>query len=114
MPSEKSSQLPMAVQELVSLIFDVDKMKEAMLEFELNTEEMPLGKISRKQVLRAYAALSESVELLKNIADATDEEKRRASRKILDVTNRFYSMIPHNFGMQKPPLLDNDELIKVE
>lgn len=30
---------------------------------------------------------------------------------LLDASNRFYTLIPHDFGMQKPPLLDNNELI---
>lgn len=34
-PSMDSSQLPLAVQSLVSLIFDVDVMKRTMLEFEV-------------------------------------------------------------------------------
>ena len=30
-----------------------------------------------------------------------------------DVACRFFTLIPHDFGMQKPPLLDNLDLIKV-
>ena len=26
---------------------------------------------------------------------------------------RFYTLIPHDFGMKKPPLLDSEEIIKV-
>jgi len=32
---------------------------------------------------------------------------------LLDASNRFYTLIPHDFGMKKPPLLDNLELIQV-
>lgn len=42
--SDKPSKLPKPVQELVRLLFDVNSMKKAMLEFELDTEKMPLGK----------------------------------------------------------------------
>ena len=27
---------------------------------------------------------------------------------------RFYTLIPHDFGMKKPPLLDSEEVIKVD
>ena len=37
----------------------------------------------------------------------------RTSSSLLDASNRFYTLIPHDFGMKKPPLLDNLELIKV-
>jgi poly [ADP-ribose] polymerase len=32
------------------LIFDIEQMKKTMIEFEIDTEKMPLGKLSRKQV----------------------------------------------------------------
>ena len=38
------STLPKPVQDLICMIFDVQKMKEQMLEFELDLEKMPLGK----------------------------------------------------------------------
>ena len=40
-------------------------------------------------------------------------EDKGSSGSILDASNRFYTLIPHDFGMKKPPLLDNLELIKV-
>lgn len=42
---ESESKLPMPVQDLIKMIFDVNSMKKLMLEFELDTEKMPLGKI---------------------------------------------------------------------
>ncbi|XP_021955336.1 poly [ADP-ribose] polymerase [Folsomia candida] len=109
-PSATESTLPLPVQELVSLIFDVERMKQAMLEFELNLEEMPLGKISRNQILGAYSALSEASAAIDKAASGDE-----ASTEIIrDVTNRFYTMIPHNFGARKPPMLDNDALVKTK
>lgn len=42
-PVSTSSNLPEPVQNLMHLIFDVKAMKSLMLEFELDTEKMPLG-----------------------------------------------------------------------
>ena len=36
-----------------------------------------------------------------------------SANSILDASNRFYTLIPHDFGMKKPPMLDNLELIQV-
>ena len=33
--------------------------------------------------------------------------------KFVDASNQFYTLIPHDFGTKTPPLLDNDELVKV-
>lgn len=71
-------------------------------------EKMPLGKMSRKQLLEAYSVLSDSTKLRDQ-----EEDERKRNRLIADVTNRFYTLIPHNFGTRMPPLLDNDELLKV-
>lgn len=39
-------------------------------------------------------------------------EGTKNATRLLDASNRFYTLIPHDFGMQKPPLLDNEDLIK--
>lgn len=33
--------------------------------------------------------------------------------QILDLSNRFYTLIPHDFGMKKPPLLSNSDSVQV-
>ena len=33
--------------------------------------------------------------------------------QILDLSNRFYTLIPHDFGMKKPPLLNNTDSVQV-
>ncbi|XP_014252361.1 poly [ADP-ribose] polymerase [Cimex lectularius] len=102
--SSVESKLPKPVQDLVAMLFDVEIMKKVMMEFELDLEKMPLGKLSRKQIQKAYAVLSElqqkDCDLKKGI--------------IIDATNRFYTIIPHDFGTDTPPLLDNKEIIQAK
>ncbi|XP_045493688.1 poly [ADP-ribose] polymerase-like [Colias croceus] len=100
---DKNSSLPMPVQNLIKRIFDVDTMKKTLLEFELDTEKMPLGKLSKKQIKSGYNVLSE---LLTNIQNG-----RANNSIIVDATNRFYTLIPHNFGTNNPPLLDSVDAI---
>ena len=45
-------------QELVTLVFDIERMKSAMLEFEIDLSKMPLGKLSKKQIETAYKILT--------------------------------------------------------
>ncbi|GIY31587.1 poly polymerase 1 [Caerostris darwini] len=98
----KNSKLPKPLQELICLIFDIEAMKKAMIEFEIDVKKMPLGKLSKKQIDLAYKVLGEAQQIL-----ATSN-----STKITDVSNRFFTLIPHDFGMKKPPLLDNEKIIK--
>ncbi|XP_054714565.1 poly [ADP-ribose] polymerase 1-like [Uloborus diversus] len=98
-----NSKLPKPVQELICLIFDIEAMKKAMVEFEIDLKKMPLGKLSKRQIETAYSVLNEAQQVLLTGCNAA---------KILDASNRFYTLIPHDFGLRKPPLLDNEELIK--
>jgi len=79
-------------------------MKKVMLEFEIDMDKMPLGKLSKKQIDKAYAVLTELQEILKksNVDRST----------LIDASNRFYTLIPHNFGISGPKVLETSEEIK--
>jgi len=98
------SKLDKPIQELMTLIFDIERMKNALVEFEIDLTKMPLGKISRKQIESAYRILTEVQELIKTSSGSEG--------KFLDASNRFFTLIPHDFGLQSPPLLDNPDLVK--
>ena len=68
-------------------------------------KKMPLGKLSRRQIQSAYSVLTE--------LQAEISGERNPSR-VLDASNRFYTLIPHDFGLRKPPLLDNEEIIRTK
>ena len=65
---------------------------------------MPLGKLSKSQIEKAYSVLTELTGLV---------EQKASTTKILDASNRFYTLIPHDFGMKQPPLLSTVELVNV-
>lgn len=73
------------------MLFDVDTMKKVMLEFELDMEKMPLGKLSQKQLKSAMKVLSEISDLI---------AIGGSNPQFIDASNRFYSFIPHNFGIE--------------
>ncbi|XP_003385071.1 PREDICTED: poly [ADP-ribose] polymerase 1-like [Amphimedon queenslandica] len=98
-----NSKLAPEIQDLIKMIFDIQKMKDAMMEFEIDMKKMPLGKLSKRQILSAYSVLNE----LQNELTGAKNPSR-----ILDGSNRFYTLIPHDFGMAKPPLLETEEMIK--
>ncbi|XP_078399002.1 poly [ADP-ribose] polymerase 1 [Cetorhinus maximus] len=103
--SSTKSKLDKAVQDLIKTIFDVESMKKAMVEFEIDLQKMPLGKLSKRQIQSAYAILSEVQQVV--ASNGTESQ-------ILDLSNRFYTLIPHDFGMKKPPLLNNEEYIQAK
>lgn len=100
--SNVKSKLAPPVQELIKMIFDVDAMKQMMLEFDLDTGKMPLGKLSQKQLHSAMAVLKEISELIGSGAQ---------SSSFVDASNRFYTLVPHDFGVQRAPVIDTNDLV---
>ena len=101
---DSKSSLAKPIQELVTLVFDIERMKSAMVEFEIDLTKMPLGKLSRKQIEAAYKILTEVQNMIKTSSGSDS--------KYLDFSNRFFTLIPHDFGMKSPPRLDNPDLVK--
>lgn len=94
--NKHKSELAPQVQELMKLMFDLDTMKKAMLEFDLDMEKMPLGKLSQKQLSQALKVLQQLSDLIKNGG---------TSSEFIGLSNQFYTLIPHDFGVERPPVI---------
>ncbi|XP_032579279.1 poly [ADP-ribose] polymerase isoform X1 [Drosophila sechellia] len=98
-----TSKLEISVQNLMKLIFDVDSMNKTLMEFHIDMDKMPLGKLSAHQIQSAYRVVKEIYEVLECGSNAA---------KLIDATNRFYTLIPHNFGVQSPTLIETHQQIE--
>ncbi|KAL5102686.1 Poly ADP-ribose polymerase 1 [Taenia crassiceps] len=105
-----ASKLGTRLQRLVHFLFDIASMTDALLEFEIDVKKMPLGKISRVQIQEAYSVLSDLSSLLASKMPIEGSDKSR----LIGATTRFYTLIPHDFGLKVPPLLDSLETIKTK
>lgn len=76
-----------------------------MLGYDLDTNQMPMGKISKKQIKRARKVLKELSKLVrKNESD---------KNKFIEASNRFYTWIPHKFmPKQAPGIIKTTEMIQ--
>lgn len=104
--AEKSSipsKLPKATQDLVQMLFDVKAMRQTMMEFELDLEKMPLGRLSKKQLHDAYQTLTELNDLVTRGA---------SNSEFIGLSNKFFTLVPHNFGMKQAPIIDTLEMIQ--
>ncbi|XP_063237914.1 poly [ADP-ribose] polymerase [Bacillus rossius redtenbacheri] len=102
-PCKVESKLPVPVQNFIKMIFDVQGMKNVLLQFELDLEKMPLGKISRRQIQQAYSVLTELQELFKS---------NGPDIRFIDASNRFYTLVPHDFGVDNAPVIRSEDVIK--
>eukprot|EP01102_Stenamoeba_stenopodia_P009550 TRINITY_DN282_c0_g1_i1.p1 TRINITY_DN282_c0_g1~~TRINITY_DN282_c0_g1_i1.p1 ORF type:complete len:620 (-),score=233.35 TRINITY_DN282_c0_g1_i1:121-1980(-) len=90
------------VKELVDLIFDHDMFKEALTAMKIDTNKMPLGKISKTQIAKGYEILEEMMQVVNGGRGST----------LSELSSRFYTAIPHSFGRMVPPVINTQEKIK--
>lgn len=97
------SHLEKPIQDLVKLIFSEKMMKETMLEFDLDGEKLPCGKISNHQIHGAMEVLNDISVLI--------EAGSSLPIKLVEALNKFYTMIPHNFDGRMPTKIDTQDLV---
>lgn len=92
------SKLSQRVQKFIQMISNIEMMNESLVELDIDTKKMPLGKITSNQIDKAR-------EILKKISNETDNDI------ITDLSSDYYTYIPTACGMRKPPIIDNDDII---
>ncbi|MBN3311950.1 PARP3 polymerase, partial [Atractosteus spatula] len=90
------SKLDTPTKELIELIFSTDMFKEAMEVMNLDIKKMPLGKLSKVQIAKGFEVLEEMEEALK---------KKNKKALLEQLSSKFYTTIPHNFGRNRPPVI---------
>jgi poly [ADP-ribose] polymerase len=103
-PAECTLEAP--VQNLMKLIFNQSYFDATMSDLNYDANKLPLGKLSKGTIARGFQALKDLSVLL----DETDADSRAEVERL---SNLFYSVIPHAFGRNRPPVIrDNDSLKK--
>lgn len=97
------SKLEAKVQELMKMLFDIESMKRTMTAFNLDTAKLPLGRITKKQMMDAYMVLTELSKLV---------TRNNSQAACMEASNRFYTLMPHDFGMNRAPVIDTSEMVK--
>lgn len=107
---EAVSTLRPRVQEFLRLVGNVQEMKNAMVELEIDINKMPLGKISQNQINTGYAILNQIIlELQKHRASPTQE----TWSELTMLSSRYYTLIPFACGRgSAPPVIDTPERIQ--
>jgi poly [ADP-ribose] polymerase 1 len=67
---------------------------------------MPLGRLSKNHILKAY-------KVLKDLQFALEKPNGLTKNEVLDFTNRFYTIIPHATGLGAPSLINSREILIV-
>ena len=65
---------------------------------------MPLGKLSKTQIAKGFEVLEDIEAIIKS--------SKPSKPKLMELSSKFYTTIPHDFGRQKPPSIDDAESLQ--
>ncbi|CAI8050123.1 Poly [ADP-ribose] polymerase 2 [Geodia barretti] len=91
------------LQALIELICDVQAMEDAVVEMKYDPRKAPLGKLTKDQIKAGYAAL-------KKIDDCISSNQ--FGDELVKACDQFYTRIPHDFGMRRPPIIRTEAEVK--
>lgn len=96
-PNLPKSKLKKKLQDLMKLIFDIEAMEKSVKEMNYDANKTPLGKLTKEQISFGFLALKKIEEYINN--------NHVNSSEFIEACNEFYTRIPHDFGMKRPPLI---------
>lgn len=108
------SNLPMATQRLMELIFNENHFNSVLEEIGYNSDKLPLGKLGQSTLKTGFEHLQELASLIKHPSLAQNKYSKSQKEMIEDFSNKYYSTIPHVFGRSRAPMIDNNDLLRKE
>lgn len=103
----EASSVPERVQKLISHWFDIEQLEVALQELEIDTQKMPLGKLSRASLQRSFDILN-AIEHLINTGETKDSA-------FVSLTNQFLTLVPQTFpATGKLPVIKTKEQVTVK
>ena len=108
------SKLPKEVQNLISFIFNTEMFNQTMASMDYDAHKMPLGKLSKRTLTQGYQILKDIAAVVGDHSIAQSQYGQSLSQTLEDLSNRYFSTIPHAFGRNRPPVIQDDRLMKRE
>lgn len=106
------SKLSKEVQRLIELIFNLQLFSKTMAALDYDANRMPLGKLSKKTLLKGYEVLKDLASLITDPSLANNMGVP-VDQTIADRSNQYFSLVPHVVGRKALPILRDMDSIKV-
>ncbi|KAK4185888.1 putative poly polymerase 2 [Podospora australis] len=102
-----------AVEKLMTLIFDQQLFANTMTALNYDANKLPLGKLSKATITRGFQALKDLSALIDDQSLAQNYDLPYAEA-VEHLSNTYYSLIPHAFGRNHPPIIKDQPAVKQE
>ncbi|RGP59565.1 poly adp-ribose polymerase [Fusarium longipes] len=107
-------KLEKPVKELMELIFNEQYFKQAMSSMNYDANKLPLGKLSKATITKGFQQLKDLAALFDKPNLASTQYGMSVAAATEQLSNTFYSLIPHAFGRNRPPVINNNDMLKKE
>ena len=111
---QPESKLPIQTQRLMELIFNESHFNSVLESIGYNQDKLPLGKLGKSTIQRGFEHLKELSSLIRHPTLAQNKYSKSQAVMIEDFTNQYYSTIPHIFGRNRPPMINNADMLQRE
>lgn len=108
------STLPESIQNLMTFIFNQQHFISTMASMSYDAQKMPLGKLSKRTLQEGFQILKDLSDLNDNPRLASQRYGTTATAAAENLSNRYFTTIPHVFGRDRPPILNTKLSIKQE
>lgn len=106
--------LPKPVQDLMEIIFNQAYFRDTMASLNYDANKLPLGKLSKATILRGFQQLKDLAALIDDPTLAKSKWDMTMAAATEHLSNTYYSLIPHAFGRNRPPIINSDPQLKKE
>ncbi|KAK1965331.1 PARP-domain-containing protein [Colletotrichum sublineola] len=113
-PEPAQCTLAKPVEELMNLIFNQKYFRDAMTSMNYDANKLPLGKLSKSTILRGFQALKDLGALFNDASLADSKYGMNVPEATEHLSNLYYSLIPHAFGRNRPPVIQDGATLKKE
>ncbi|VDC02029.1 unnamed protein product [Peniophora sp. CBMAI 1063] len=108
------STLEPEIQAVTRLIFNQNFVNAALSEMNYDANKLPLGKMSKSTILNGFSALKLLSEVINDPSGAVAQQHGGFATACTELTNNYYSVIPHVFGRNVPPVINDQNRLKRE
>ncbi|KAH8101624.1 poly polymerase catalytic domain-containing protein [Cristinia sonorae] len=109
-----NSTLEKEVQDLCKLIFSTKLMDAHLSSMNYDANKLPLGKLAKGTILNGFAALKTLSEVISDPDGDAAQQLGGFRKAVEELTGRYYSIIPHVFGRNRPTIIDGMDTLKRE
>lgn len=113
-PKSVECTLDLPTRNLMELIFNQQYFATTMSDLNYDANKLPLGKLSKGTIYRGFQALKDLAALFDDSTLAATQYSMSVPEATEHLSNSYYSVIPHAFGRNRPPVIRNNELLKKE